>query len=296
MTTVVIGVGCDLQAHEPVRAAWTSHGERYLRAVFSPLERCSGPTGVAGMALRFAVKESVAKALRVRADQPLPWHEISVLDVPPPTTAAVTASVAQARDWRVHLSGAARGYAQAAGITHWVIDAGGDDGCDTAIATVIALAGAKSSSQVMMETRRGDCTAVDTSCTVGLGGDEATVDDKPDDMPDHTPDEVPGRITANAPRLGETHMSQEHNDAVDEVVETIRQVVAQHAHLNTDAATLAGVDSLYAAGMTSHASVNVMLGVEDAFDIEFPEEMLTKETFESLNSIATAVAKLQDEQ
>ena len=33
---------------------------------------------------------------------------------------------------------------------------------------------------------------------------------------------------------------------------------------------------LYAAGMTSHASVNVMLALEDAFDIEFPDELLTK--------------------
>ena len=55
-------------------------------------------------------------------------------------------------------------------------------------------------------------------------------------------------------------------------------------------------DSLYAAGMTSHASVNVMLGVEDAFDLEFPEQMLTKETFESLESIAAAVRTLEEQQ
>lgn len=87
-------------------------------------------------------------------------------------------------------------------------------------------------------------------------------------------------------------MSQDH--AL--IIETVRDVVAQHAHLSVDAATLAAADSLYAAGMTSHASVNVMLGIEDAFDIEFPEEMLTKETFESLDSIAQAAARIQDEQ
>lgn len=81
-----------------------------------------------------------------------------------------------------------------------------------------------------------------------------------------------------------------------QLVETIRAVIAQHAHLSTEAAGLDASQSLYAAGMTSHASVNVMLGVEDAFDIEFPEELLTKDTFESLETIAQAVSTLQDAQ
>ena len=34
---------------------------------------------------------------------------------------------------------------------------------------------------------------------------------------------------------------------------------------------------LYEAGMTSHASVNVMLALEDAFDVEFPDRMLKRE-------------------
>ena len=41
--------------------------------------------------------------------------------------------------------------------------------------------------------------------------------------------------------------------------------------------------------MTSHASVNVMLALEDTFDIEFPESMLRKSTFESVTAIATAL-------
>ena len=38
--------------------------------------------------------------------------------------------------------------------------------------------------------------------------------------------------------------------------------------------------------MTSHASVNVMLALEDAFDVEFPDEMLKRSVFESVASIA----------
>jgi acyl carrier protein len=45
--------------------------------------------------------------------------------------------------------------------------------------------------------------------------------------------------------------------------------------------------------MTSHASVNVMLALEDAFDVEFPDSMLKRSVFESMESIAAAVSELQ---
>ncbi len=41
--------------------------------------------------------------------------------------------------------------------------------------------------------------------------------------------------------------------------------------------------------MTSHASVNVMLALEDALDIGFPEAMLRKATFESVAAIEAAL-------
>ncbi len=46
---------------------------------------------------------------------------------------------------------------------------------------------------------------------------------------------------------------------------------------------------LYEAGMSSHTSVKLMLAVEDLFDIEFPDEMLERETFASVANIAAAV-------
>jgi acyl carrier protein len=49
---------------------------------------------------------------------------------------------------------------------------------------------------------------------------------------------------------------------------------------------------LYAAGLTSHASVNVMLALEDAFDFEFPEKLLRKSTFASISAIRDALAEL----
>lgn len=75
--------------------------------------------------------------------------------------------------------------------------------------------------------------------------------------------------------------------------EMIRQTVAAHARISADLASIADDDDLYAAGMTSQASVNVMLALEDAFDIEFPDRMLTRSVFQSINSIRTALLELE---
>jgi acyl carrier protein len=76
--------------------------------------------------------------------------------------------------------------------------------------------------------------------------------------------------------------------------ETIREVLAEHGRLAVDAGTIDEHADLFAAGMTSHASVNVMLALEDAFDIEFSEQMLRKSTFESIASIRAGVSEMQD--
>lgn len=69
-------------------------------------------------------------------------------------------------------------------------------------------------------------------------------------------------------------------------------IVREHGRLSVDVDAIGDADSLYEAGMTSHASVNVMLALEDAFDIEFPDEMLKRSVFESVASISEALAKL----
>jgi len=81
--------------------------------------------------------------------------------------------------------------------------------------------------------------------------------------------------------------------APEAVSEAIRKILQNHARLSIDAATLAIGDDLYDAGMTSHASVNVMLAIESEFDIEFPDQMLSRGVFESIESISTAVSSLQ---
>ena len=75
--------------------------------------------------------------------------------------------------------------------------------------------------------------------------------------------------------------------------EQIRQVLSEHGRLAADVSAVADDDDLFMAGMTSHASISVMLALEDCFDLEFPDEMLTRSVFSSVSSIAAAIGSLQ---
>lgn len=74
--------------------------------------------------------------------------------------------------------------------------------------------------------------------------------------------------------------------------EKIREILKEHGKFTANIDGLADDADLYEAGMTSHASVNVMLALEDAFDLEFPDRMLKRSVFESINAIHTAIAEL----
>jgi acyl carrier protein len=72
----------------------------------------------------------------------------------------------------------------------------------------------------------------------------------------------------------------------------IRTILKEHGRLTKDAEALGDADDLYQAGMTSHASVNVMLALEGEFDVEFPDAMLKRSSFESVAAIRTAIDEL----
>jgi len=74
--------------------------------------------------------------------------------------------------------------------------------------------------------------------------------------------------------------------------EAVLAALTTHGKLAVPATDLAADADLHAAGMSSHASVNVMLAIEDALDIEFPDELLTKATFSTIASITSAVDSL----
>jgi acyl carrier protein len=75
-------------------------------------------------------------------------------------------------------------------------------------------------------------------------------------------------------------------------VEKVREIVSQHGRLSVPVADLTEDSDLYSAGLTSLATVGLMLALEDGFDIEFPDSMLSRKTFGSIASLAAAVEEL----
>ncbi len=76
------------------------------------------------------------------------------------------------------------------------------------------------------------------------------------------------------------------------MTDRIRQILREQGRLPVDVDALPDSADLYQAGMSSHASVNVMLALEDAFDIEFPDRMLKRSVFESVSAISSALDEL----
>jgi acyl carrier protein len=81
------------------------------------------------------------------------------------------------------------------------------------------------------------------------------------------------------------------SDGVD-LTGRIRQVIREHGHLPVELDSIDDDTDLFQAGMTSHASVNVMLGLESEFDVEFPDAMLKRSVFQSVTAIRSALTRL----
>ncbi len=72
----------------------------------------------------------------------------------------------------------------------------------------------------------------------------------------------------------------------------IRQLIADHGRLPIAVRTLRDGDDLYAAGLTSFAAVQLMLAIEERFDVEFPEAMLNRRSFASVAAIAGCLTEM----
>jgi acyl carrier protein len=75
----------------------------------------------------------------------------------------------------------------------------------------------------------------------------------------------------------------------------VRDILTQHGRLSSPVAQLQDASDLYNAGLTSLATVGLMLALEEHFNIEFPDNMLSRKTFASIESIVDAVQKLVNE-
>jgi acyl carrier protein len=80
-------------------------------------------------------------------------------------------------------------------------------------------------------------------------------------------------------------------EAAARLEEIVRDALSRHGHLAVDVGSLASDDDLYVVGLTSHATINVMIAVEDATGAQFPEYLLRRATFVSIDAIARAAAE-----
>ena len=77
------------------------------------------------------------------------------------------------------------------------------------------------------------------------------------------------------------------------MLDTIRTLIAQHGRLSVPAEMLDNDQDLYAAGLTSFSAVQLMLALEDSFGVEFPDRMLNRRSFASVEAIAGCINLLE---
>ena len=74
--------------------------------------------------------------------------------------------------------------------------------------------------------------------------------------------------------------------------EKIKAVLKAHGKLSVDVDSLDEDSDLYSSGLTSLTTVNVMLAIEDEFDVEFSDDMLGRKTFQSIGALQDAIETL----
>ncbi|MCB9725328.1 MAG: acyl carrier protein [Spirochaetaceae bacterium] len=102
---------------------------------------------------------------------------------------------------------------------------------------------------------------------------------------------IPRRAPTRTNPSGEADVAER-----SEIEAGVREVLGARGKLPVGIDTVGAQDSLYDAGMTSHATVKVMLGLENRFDVEFPDELLQRSVFDQVATIADAIEKLLAEQ
>jgi acyl carrier protein len=74
----------------------------------------------------------------------------------------------------------------------------------------------------------------------------------------------------------------------------IRALLGKFGGLPAAVADIEDDADLYAAGLSSFASVQLMLGIEEEFDIEFPDNLLNRKSFASIAAIEKTVTQILD--
>ena len=71
--------------------------------------------------------------------------------------------------------------------------------------------------------------------------------------------------------------------------EKIIKILDKYGRLVIETKDLKDNTDLYEVGLSSHASVNILLSLENEFGIEFPDDVLNKKMFSSINNLIEAV-------
>ena len=77
--------------------------------------------------------------------------------------------------------------------------------------------------------------------------------------------------------------------------ETIRTLLAKLGGLPVAVDTITDNADLYAVGLSSFASVQLMLGLEETLDMEFPDHLLNRKSFASIAAIETTVQSILED-
>ena len=75
----------------------------------------------------------------------------------------------------------------------------------------------------------------------------------------------------------------------------IREILAENGRLAVPIDSLDDDSDLFAAGLDSLAIVNVLMSLEERFDIELPDDMLQRKSFSSIATIGSVVDRLTAE-
>lgn len=77
--------------------------------------------------------------------------------------------------------------------------------------------------------------------------------------------------------------------------ETIRGLLTKFGGLPVAVDQIADDADLYTTGLSSFASVQLMLALEEAFDVEFPDNLLNRKSFASISAIQSTIQMLVDQ-
>jgi acyl carrier protein len=83
------------------------------------------------------------------------------------------------------------------------------------------------------------------------------------------------------------------SDRPETTVWAVRAIVSRQGCLSVSIDELTDTSDLHGAGLTSLATVSLMLALEERFDVEFPDALLSRKTFSSIRALAAAIDALR---